>query len=127
MGIKDGPVALGVPLLDPIAAIVAMVRDIEIAGGIHREGSGIEYLAQGCASGDSHRPISLGVPLLDPVVPTICHIEVAGGIHREVNSIADLADGGAFGGNHGPVALGIPLLDPVSPVANVTDIEIALG
>src|SRR5262249_34424177 len=71
------PVSLGIPLLDPRA--VGIVRDIEVAPGIQRQGAGIPDLARAlatvCAGGGGYRPVPLGVSLLDPMAP-VCNIEV---------------------------------------------------
>jgi hypothetical protein len=55
---NHGPVALGIPLLDPVAVIalanVALVRDIEVALSVDREGGGVEHLADGRALRGKH-------------------------------------------------------------------------
>src|SRR2546421_8469396 len=82
--------------LDP--ATTAIVRDIEVARGVRREGRGPIDLAGGGAIGSDHGPVPLGIPLLDLVAVGIGRaLEFAPGVHRErpPSSCCD----------HGPVPL----------------------
>src|SRR5207247_9423319 len=104
------PVALGVPLPDPIGGcssrgVVKVLRYIEVARLVRRESSWKVDPCTAAVIGGEHRPVALGVPLLAQVIALAVagrsgDVEVADRIHRE-DGIADLAEGAAWSGNHG--------------------------
>ena len=109
--------------LDPA---VPGIRDVDVSGGIHRDGVGKLHLAVPVPRGSPLRPEDAqAVEHLDPVVVGVQNVDVSGEVHGQIARILELPVPRSSGTPLGEeLSLPVEFLDP--PVQGVRDIDVAV-